>query len=283
MKNIFSLRCIAQKGFTLVEMLVVAPVVILFIGGFVAVIVNLTGETLASQASNNLAYNLQDTLNRIEDDIQFSTDFLAVNDIPSSSTLQGYNDNPNTGSTTDFTNVVVSGGSTATLIIKRAATNVAQTSLVFLANSPNNCTDPALYSENTPMSTNIVYFVDANGVLWRRTIMTADFDNPTIRCGDAPLQQPTCVTGYNAALRTNCKTTDIRLLDGVSAATFNFNYFTDANATIANTAAENVASSNAVRDAALDTLTSVEVTISSTDEIAGRTITQSGSIRATRL
>ena len=35
-----------QKGFTLIEMLVVAPVVILTIGAFLTVIISMTGEVL---------------------------------------------------------------------------------------------------------------------------------------------------------------------------------------------------------------------------------------------
>ena len=272
-----------QQGFTLVEMLVVAPIVILFIGAFITVIVNLTGETLSSQASNNLAYNVQDALNRIEEDAQFSTAFLAINDIPSSSTKQGYNDLADTGSTVDFTNVIVSGGSPASLVIKRSATNTNQTGLVFLANSPNSCADPNVYSGNTPMSLNVVYFIDASNVLWRRTIMTTDFDSPSIRCGSAPLQQPTCGVGYNAALRTNCKTNDVKLVEGVTQASFSFNYYANASATSPNASAVDAGLSTTSRNSVLATLKTLEVTLSATDTVAGRTITQSGTVRATRL
>ncbi len=283
MSNRFFNKQTINRGFTLVEMLVVAPIVILFIGAFITVIVNLTGETLASQASNNLAYNVQDALNRIEEDAQFSTAFLAINDIPSSSTKQGYNDLADTGSTTDFTNVIVSGGSPASLIIERTATNTSQNGLVFLANSPNSCADPNVYSGNTPMSLNVVYFIDANNVLWRRTIMATNFDNPSIRCGAAPLQQPTCGLGYNAALRTNCKTNDVKLVTGVTQASFNFSYYASASAATANASAVDGALSTSSRDSVLTTLNTIEVTLSATNNVAGRTVTQSGTVRATRL
>ena len=64
-----------SKGFTLVEMMVIAPIVILLIGAFIAAIVGLTGEVMSSRGSNVVAYDLQDALNRIEEDVKLSTSY----------------------------------------------------------------------------------------------------------------------------------------------------------------------------------------------------------------
>jgi competence protein ComGC len=52
----------AQKAFTLVEMLVIAPIMLLTVAAFIGIIISLTGQTLVAQAENTLAYTVQDTL-----------------------------------------------------------------------------------------------------------------------------------------------------------------------------------------------------------------------------
>ena len=59
-----------QQGFTLIEMLVIAPIVVLAIGAFLTVIISMTGEVLASRGANTLTYNIQDALNRIDQDVK---------------------------------------------------------------------------------------------------------------------------------------------------------------------------------------------------------------------
>jgi len=276
-----------SEGFTLVEMMIIAPIVILLIGAFIALLVSLTGEALSSRGADALSYDVQNTLDQIELDVQRSSAFLAVNDIASSSTGQGYGDTTTAGSSVDFTNITVGGGSGASLIIKSYAINGNRnnpaTNLVFLANAPNDCTDPAIYAENTPMSINIVYFIDTNGTLWRRTIMPLNYTSASVICGTAPWQQATCITGYNGASRPHCKAEDVKLLDGVSTATFVFNYYASADASTANTAAVNASSDNATRNTALQSTNTVQIDISASKTIAGRDITRTGTLRATRL
>ena len=93
-----------SRGFTLVEMAVIAPIVVLLIGAFIALIVNLTGNVMSARGKNVLVYDTQDALSRIEDDVKLSSTFLAVNNIDLSSTKQGYRDYPSTGTTGSTTN-----------------------------------------------------------------------------------------------------------------------------------------------------------------------------------
>lgn len=276
-------------GFTLVEMLVVAPIVILLISGFIALIVNVTGEVLASRASNVLSYNVQDALNRIERDVKMSSAFLAVNDIDISTTKQGYGGTVSTGSTVNFTNVdkTSSSGSPASLILRAAATtrnplnaSVSDNDLVYLAGSPNACTTYATYSSNTPMFTNIVYFVQDNA-LWRRTIMPVNYNNPSVRCGDAPWQVPSCIEGYTSAL-TFCQTNDEKIIVGVSSTNFVMQYFANSSTTTSDTASVNSGSTDATRNAALANTPSVNVTITANQTVAGRDISRTASMRVTR-
>jgi hypothetical protein len=169
MSNNKSSNLPTRAGFTIVELLIIAPIVLLTIGAFITAIVNMTGDVLASRGATVLTYNIQDALNRIEDDVKLSTTFLATNNIPLSSP-QGYSDD-----TTAFNNVDATNGTM--LILNTLATNgnplVSTSGLVYLTNLPNACNSTQL-SQNTPMTLNIVYFV-RNGTLWRRTIMPAAY------------------------------------------------------------------------------------------------------------
>ena len=279
-----------QRGFTLVEMLVVAPIVILFIGAFIGLIVNLTGEVMSSRGSNMLTYDIQDALNRIEDDVKQSTTFLAVNNIDVSTTKQGYSASPSpNGGTANFTNIdkSSSGGSYQSIVLNSLVTDgnpvSSQTGLVYLANQPNTCGDYNTYSKNTPMTMNVVYFVDNTNTLWRRVIMPSNYADSSARCGTkAPWQLPTCINGYNASVLTFCKTSDEKLISGVTPANFQFSYYTAASSTAADPTAANASSSDSARNTALQSTPTIAVSLSATQTIAGRTITRSATLRATR-
>jgi competence protein ComGC len=283
-----------QQGFTLIEMMVVAPIVILLIGGFIALIVNLTGEALSSNGASTLAYNLQSALNRIDDDVRTSTQFLAANNIDVASTKQGYSDNPSpNGGTANFTNInkTSTGGSYQSIVLESVVTSanplwsMSNVKMIFLANQPNDCNSESVYSSNTPMKMNIVYFIDNTNSLWRRIIMPSDYANTATYCGSTPpWQQPSCIEGYNEATLTFCKTTDEKLLSGVTPSDFSFAYYANASATTANTVAANPSTtSDATRTTALQSTSSISVTITTHQTVAGRDISRTGTIRSTRL
>lgn len=294
-----------RAGFTLVELMVVAPIVILLIGSFVALIVNLTGEVLSSRGSNVLTHDVQDALSRIEQDIKLSTTYLAETNIDIdgdatstpvlAATRQGYARNSTevqNGSIIPFSNIAKTGGSNASLILNSLVTNgnpqSSNTSFIYLPNTPNSCNTVAEYSKNTPMSSNIVYFVDSQDVLWRRTIMPSGYDLPANRCGSAiPWQQPSCAPGYVAANAPFCKANDMRLAEGVKPADFQISYYGSPGGTAANTApvstTDTTAAGTAARNVALQSTPTVSVSITSTKTVAGREISASGVIRATRL
>lgn len=279
----------SKRGFTLVEMMVVAPIVILLIGAFIALIINLTGEVMSSRGSNVLTYNLQDALNQIEEDVKLSSTYLSRTNIDLTSTKQGYGGTSTTGSTTPFTNIQKSGGSSASLILNGLVTNGNPmsnlTGYIYLANSPNPCTSAGEYSNNRPMSMNIVYYVDNKNTLWRRVIMPSNYATPSVRCGTAaPWQQPSCTPGYDTTSLPFCKTNDVRLIDGVAPSDFVIQYFSSASSTSADTTTNNpTITDDAVRATALQATPTVAVTITAKQTVAGRDIVRSGTVRATRL
>lgn len=61
-----------NKGFTLVEVLVIAPIVILVLSAIVALVVSSTGSSLRSSARSQLQYDVLSALDRIEADMKLS-------------------------------------------------------------------------------------------------------------------------------------------------------------------------------------------------------------------
>jgi len=264
---------IKKNGFTAVEVLIIAPIVILVIGAFITVIVNMTGDVLSSRGANTLAYTAQDALNQIEQDVKSSNAFLATNNIALTSP-QGYDNG-----TAMFDN---NGTNGPMLILNTYATTtnpLSSTRNIIYTNSPNTCASGDS-DKNDPMPINIIYFVK-EGTLWRRTIMPSDYT--TAGCdaknnaAAVPWQQPTCT-----AINGFCTTKDTKLVDGILATDgFNISYFSKGNSTNEDPVANNSGSTDNARAAALQTVNTIKVTISATNTVAGRDVSYSGTVRAT--
>lgn len=278
-----------RNGFTLIEILVVAPMVILSIGAFIALIVTLTGNTLASRAASILQNDTQIAASQIEDDIRRSVAFLAVNDITlSSGNPQGYLASPDTASSTgsvvNFTNVnkTASGGSTAALILKQVATSknplAKDAVIVHQVNSPASCENN--YSQNTPVYVNVVYFIAGNS-LWRRTISPTDHATPLSLCGASHIYQiPSCSPGTT---HSYCRTKDSKLIEGITTSQFTFNYFTSLGSTTPVAAATNAGATDAARNSTLTGTPAVEITLEPSKSASGRDITAKATTKAVRL
>lgn len=238
----------AAAGFTLVEILVIAPIVILAIGAFVALIITITGDVLRTKGSADLVYTTQDTLDRIEQDAVRAVEFRATSYTPQSPNGMG-------ASTTDFDGgnaFTIGGSSPARLIIRSPTTNTQPLSssrqLVF-KNSPD-CTDPTV-----PYTVDIIYFVK-NSSLWRR-ILVGTTASAGASC-TAPWQTATCSPGYTS---TVCKAEDTELVTNLTSATVE--YFDETGTTIPS------ASSTAV---------AVKVTLQTANTVAGRDSTNTSSL-----
>lgn len=261
-----------QQGFTLVEVLFVAPVVLLTIAIFVGVLISLTGEVLVARSSNNLAFSAQNALDTIEQDVRLSGSFLATNSMPLSAP-QGFNND-----TTAFANTVSSPTPGDRLVINAIATSGGADQLsrspVWKADDPNPC-GASNVDQNKVVTFNIIYFVKDN-TLWRRILMPANY--ATIGCPPAPSQQPSCHPSQTSSI---CVARDTRLLDNVTG--FTVRYFTSASAPAEVSDASNPGATVAVRQAALGTTDTVKVDISAAQTVAGRDATYSGTLRATRI
>jgi len=264
-----STRTTNSRGFTLIEILIIAPIVIIAISGFVAVMISLVGKTMLTRDQSLMAYNINDGLGRIEEDVRLSAKFLTTTgSLPSP---QGKNND-----TTAFTN-----GSN-TLILNALATDSNPRTydrwLMYYDNQPNPCGSTETF--NKIFTIKIIYFVDSNGTLWRRTYVPPwnlnndppDTPNPdanticTASSAYYPWQRNSCAIGQTSS---QCQTQDEKIMDNVSS--LNVKYYTNPGDT------SDLGSSSA------SSAGTVEVTITGAKTTAGQSFTSSGSLRATKL
>lgn len=262
-----------KSAFTVVEMLIVVPIVILVIGVFIGSIVSMTGEVLATRANNSMAYNIQDALDKIRQDVALSGGFLATNNITLTSP-QGYNND-----TTTFKNANATNGTMLILNSYTTTLNPANPNrgIVYASSQPNQC-DSSLVSKNSPVMMNIIYFTktdaDGNKSLWRRVVAPNNYRS--ISCSN-PWQQPTCAAGQSGTL---CKTNDTLLVEKIAAANgFMIDYFPTSGSTTPIANASDSAQNDTVRQTAISTANTISVTISASDMVAGRDINQSATAR----
>jgi competence protein ComGC len=260
-----------KRGFTLVEMLVVMPIIILAIGIFINVIVYITGGVLVSRGANALVYNIQDALNRIEEDVKSSSNYLATNSI-SLTSPQGYNND----GTSNFHNASATTGTMLILNTYATTSNpITSTRNIIYSNGPNPC-GSNLVNLNQPITLNIVYFVKDN-TLWRRVVAPANY--ATVGCS-VPWQRPSCYPGISGVF---CKAQDVRLVDGVGSSGFNISYYSSPSSTTADSVSSDNTKPDSDRQTTLQTISTIGVTITATNTIAGHDVTQTGTIRVSAL
>jgi competence protein ComGC len=249
-----------STGFTLIEMLVVAPIVILAIGGFISLMVNMVGDVIAARDETVMMYETQDSLSRIEDDVSLSTAFLSTSDMLI--TPQG--------SDANFTGTAAFTNTSNTLILNAMVTDRNPLDplreLIYYNGQPNPCDATKVF--NKVLYSKVIYFIKS-GSLWRRTAISPyNTNTPTdiqTVCA-TPWQQNSCSPGYVA---TRCKTNDIEIMKNVSS--LNVAYYASANSST------DIGPTNAAVAKA------IKVTVVGQKKSAGRDIATTQSVRATRL
>lgn len=274
-----------NRGFTIVEVLIIAPIIILALGAFIAVMVNMTAEVLKTQAENSLVQKTQDALNSIEQDIKLSGQFLAGNEI-TALVPQGYNDATgpvNDGSSPNsFANVYPTGDPKGKMLILRTFTTdknpIDSTRQPIYTDQPTgSCDQPTV---NKLFASNTIYFVK-NNTLWKRTIIQQGSGRPNLclSSGQSVWQQPSCSSTVSKG--TYCKVNDTRLADNVSD--FTIDYFTNPGDTTPIADAVDSSKTISQRNVALSGTSTARVTITTSTSIAGRTVGNSAAVRATKL
>ena len=236
-------------GFTLVEMLVIAPLVILFIGGFIGLLVALTGDSLKKHAQNISVYETQSALDDMEANAAKAIAFQTT-----TGTLQAKQGKDNSSGTA-FT--AVTSGSPDTLIVTAPATtkNVYDSGRSLVYTGSGTCDSSA-----PPYMYMLVYFVDSSNTLYKRTILPTDSTPCT-----TPYQQGSCSASVMASSPpTYCQVKDEKLLDNVTGPSIE--YFDDSE-----------------DSSTADIGTSARITVQTNKTVAGQTVNYSGNLRVTLL
>jgi len=252
---------IRQPGFTLVEMLVVAPLVLIVIAGLISAMVAMIGDSLIANSRVNTAYSLQDTLNQIEQDTRVATNFMGVFSYLNSP--QGRD-----GNTGAF-----NYSSKEDLILTQQATTSSPYNttrdLVYYADQPASCSTNDK-SGNRVLADRVLYFLDTTTkTLWRRTVvnpwnLNSTHDGNTV-CS-TPWQRDSCPQGSTISNTPSspCQSVDQKMLDNVTDFTPTF-YDSSNNVVTDPTQAVNV-----------------QVSITVQHNVSGSTLTQTSVMRATR-
>lgn len=253
-----------QSGFTLIEMLVIAPLVLIVLAGLISAMVAMIGDSIVANAKADTAYSVQDTLSQIERDTRVATSFM--NEFSFFDSPQGRN-----GGTAPF-----SYTSNNDLIFTQQATSASPyddaRQLIYYADRPAGCGDDL--SGNRSLFNRTVYFLNTNGdgtkSLWRRTIVSpwnrnATHDGDTV-CS-SPWQRNSCPTGSTVTNTpgATCQSIDQKMLDNVTS--FVPTFYTSSGAVTTDPTAA----------------LSVSISISVAQKVSGHPISQTSIVRATRL
>ena len=230
--------------------------------------VHMLGDALVSHTRARSSYELQDALDRIEQDTRVTSAFM-----PSFSLLTaGQGRNASAANTTDTTAFNTTNGD---LILNQSATSTnpfdPTRQIVYYADQPNACASTEKYL-NRSMAIKIIYFTKDDGKgagttdLWRRMVVPTYNTNTGINIDgnsvcNAPWQQDSCPTRVPLA---TCPAIDEKVLENV--ATFATDYSNDTTSGLTNSRLADTAT--------------ISITLS--EKAAGKTVASSGKVRAER-
>ncbi|MDB5160919.1 MAG: hypothetical protein JWO96_299 [Candidatus Saccharibacteria bacterium] len=239
------IKQIRQAGFTLVELLVVSPIIMVVAIGTVTFLFNQYGQLVKQSAQLNLRLEAQDILFGLQDDLWYANQFTS--DL-NSNLIDNYQ--PAGGWTSNST--------PKTLIVSTAALtkNRRDSTRQPVYINESTCTPPDGDGVNSVLYNNVIYFVSGTN-LYKRVVSAP---SSLALCGTS-YQQQTCPS---ANATSTCRA-DVLLSDHVSS--FDVTYY-DTNNTVITTP---------------ELAESVKASINLADKAYAENITASSSMRLRKL
>lgn len=239
-----------SAGFTVIELMVVIPLVVLVVVAMVGSAVILTGDALVAREQTRAIYSAQNALDRMEQDIRISKSILAT-----SGTLPAPQ-----GSNSNFTGTSAFASPANYLVVEQYAMTGGPLDSnripVVYANQPNSCASGK--EANTILTVKVIYYRE--GTTLRRRVVVPSYASGAV-C-DTPWQRNTCKSGHSAG--NQCRAADEVIADGVDALTFTYY--------------QNPGDTSAVTSPTSATKT-VHAGITIKREIAGREVTATSQLR----
>lgn len=210
-----------QAGFTLVEIVVVTPILMLIVASLIVLFTSMLNSTNVANSRLNTIVNARMAANVIQGDVALTTEFLPT--IDSASGMKDPYGPNNAGATWSYRSLDGTKPNRAFGFIDRPNVLITRTyatttstmnpnrSLVFF--SGNGCTSSTIAS-NPALTINNIYFV-RNNTLYRRTLLPSP--RPTNLCA-TPFQKQTCPTDVPYPRNSICAGDDTILAT-------NINYF----------------------------------------------------------
>lgn len=251
-----------NAGFTLIEVLVISPVLMVTLSVMVVLMINLSAANLISNNEIIMTVDTKTALSVIEDDINLSSAFLTTKDAAFSDPYGP----DGSGATWSYK------GNSATSRVLIARTYATTTSVKDPNKTPvyidqYGC-GIAVQTSNPTLRTNSVYFV-SSGNLYRRTLT----DVSETLCSPQ-FQKQSCPPGIGNP-NIICKANDALLVSNVT--NFDIRYY----AASSDTTPMDVYSSNDPN--VLQPAKTVDVIISVSKTVAGETIGYSSSIKVSKI
>lgn len=236
-----------SAGFTVIEVLIIVPILALVVTGMVAFMVALLNSDSIAQVKLESTYDAQAALDIMDGDVNITKTFLLA---PDTNMTDPYGPD-NAGSAWTYT---TNSDNTAPVLILRmyaTTTNVQNSNKLPVYINQNGCSGSAL-TTNPAYTVNVIYFV-RGGTLYRRVLT----DTSQTLCS-TPYQVQTCPPDAPQPVNTICKGVDETVLTNVSD--FRVQFWDSGRRTLPMT------------QLGYDTVTSVDFYVTTTRQASGSTV-----------
>lgn len=267
-----------ERGFTLVEVAIVAPILVLVVLGVLALLITLVTNNSIEIARNSLISETRGAFSTIEADVGSSSTFipgsLPANFIdnsprPQNFTYKSQGTDSNNAASPNLRGLFVQGYNQ---VIDPDPSNASSQTRTIPAYKKG--ADPCNVSINTDldnaMPIAVMYWVE-KGDLYRRTIIDKD-TGTTQLCGD-PLVKQSCPS--DSAYPSPCTIIDTKLMSNVTK--FYIDYYLNPNSS------SPIANVYATPSTTIDQAKSIQITIEATKYASGQPVSYSSSLRISRL
>lgn len=260
-----------NKGFTILELVVIAPIIVLAVAGIMTALAAIVNSVAIQSANISSINGVQFVYDRLEQDIKYGLSYFPST-LPAS--LSDMN-SPVGGVDYKYRGTLKNGTSNTdlnTVFIQSYNQTSSTTSNLSNSSLPvtwGNCGSTLKINSMTGIPLAVIYYVN-QGTLYRRTVVHNDTFNSSIaKCGTPRIQQ-----SCQSPPQTKCTVRDQAILQDVTQ--FKINYYLNSTDSLPINAYDTTPS------VSIDQAKSIEVTIRTDQTVVGERIEYQSSMRINR-